>query len=137
MAYQILANGELTKDAVHNVLDRLKRTDDDLIVTQTTPSSETNETTISGKKEVNGVNINTLNFDQFCCIMSELLLHHYYNSARSLSTLLSTNKTNFFVQSVSVALTKLLGKCDVFYETRCVQKITCVHTIPYNRMTVC
>ncbi|XP_035705943.1 uncharacterized protein LOC110845987 isoform X2 [Folsomia candida] len=108
MAYQILANGELTKDAVHNVLDRLKRTDDDLIVTQTTPSSETNETTISGKKEVNGVNINTLNFDQFCCIMSELLLHHYYNSARSLSTLLSTNKTNFFVQSVSVALTKLL-----------------------------
>lgn len=109
MAYRILTNGELTKDAVTNVLDGLKSIEQDSKGQSPSNATSTTTTTPEKKEVVNGVNGTTLNFDQFCCIMSELLQHHYRSSARSLSNLLS-NKANYFVQSVSLALTKLLGK---------------------------
>lgn len=102
MAYRILTNRELTKNEVVNVLDGIKRADKELNII----SQGISETVI--KKETNGFNGTRLNFEQFCCIMSELMYHHYRNSSRTWSNLLST-KANYFVQNISVALTRLLG----------------------------
>lgn len=102
MAYRILTNGELTKDAVSSVLESFKQKEAELV--KSSPSNDT-----SSKKEANGVNGIALNFEQFCCIMSELILNHYRNSARNISNLFA-NKASHLFQSVSFALTKLLGK---------------------------
>ncbi|ODN04007.1 hypothetical protein Ocin01_02658 [Orchesella cincta] len=108
-AYWILTNRELTKNEVEKALDGIK----DLATSTNTPApsvTQTQESTTSGKTEgrnCNGLNGTKLNFDQFCCIMSELIHHRYRNSIRNNSGL-PAGKTEYFVNNVSTVLKRLL-----------------------------
>jgi len=105
-----LTNRELTKNEVEKALDGIK----DLATSTNThaPSiTQIQEPTPPGKSEgrnCNGLNGTKLNFDQFCCIMSELIHHRYRNSIRNNSGL-PAGKTEYFVNNVSTVLKRLLG----------------------------
>jgi hypothetical protein len=97
-------NRELTREEVLNVLEGIKKIHTDIMIITPPAVTEPNL-----KKDTNGVNGTVINYEQFWCIMSELLFHHYRNgnSNRSWSNQLS-NKASYFVRNISIALTRLL-----------------------------
>ncbi|CAG7833344.1 unnamed protein product [Allacma fusca] len=103
-AYRILMNRELTREEVLNVLEGIKKIDTDIMIITPPAVTEPNL-----KKDTNGVNGTVINYEQFWCMMSELMFHQYRNcnSNRSWSNQLS-NKASYFVRNVSIALTRLL-----------------------------
>ncbi len=111
-AYLILTNRELTKIEVEKALNGIK----DLATSSNSstnsiasPEESTSSTEKSEGYTCNGINGAKLNFDQFCCIMSELIHHRYRNSVRNNASL-PAGKTEYFVKNISSVLTRLLGK---------------------------
>lgn len=111
-AYLILTNRELTKGEVEKALDGIKDLATSSSSDDATEPSASEESSVphvnSDGHNCNGVNGTKLNFDQFCCIMSELIHHRYRNSIRHNSGL-PAGKTEYFVENVSAVLTRLLG----------------------------
>jgi len=97
-------NQELFKEEISSVLDEIKlreRTDPEPIV-DNFPEFVT--------KNPKNSSDNMLNFEQFCCVMIELIYHRRNALSQSSPSSLTLATTSCYVHNISLVLNKLLGK---------------------------
>ena len=123
-AYKSLMSRELVKEEILSVLDEIHRRERN---DSSSPIIEDEVIEPLQKPETNccppNANDNMLNFEQFCCIMIELI----YNQRNSRNGFTGTNftlaTTSYYVQNISGALNKLLGKWSNLAITNCAYAI--------------